>query len=112
MTGTRGASVVEALVGAALAGVALAGLAATAQVSVRALTLAHQGAAALAVAAERMETLRAGPRADGADLVTAGDGTGFARRWRVVDGRGAPSGITVDVGWGTHAFTLASEVWP
>jgi len=112
MSGTGGASVVEALVGAALAGLALAGLAATAQVSVRALTLAHQGAPALAVAAERMEAVRGGPRADGADRVTAGDGTAFSRRWRITDGRGAPSAVAVDVGWGTHALTLASEVWP
>jgi len=112
MTGTRGASVVEALVGAALAGLALAGLAATAQVSVRALTLARQGATALAVAGARMEALRAGPRADGADRVTGADGTDFTRRWRVADGRGAPAAVTVDVGWGAHVFTLASEVWP
>lgn len=112
MTGTRGMSVVEALVGAALAGLALAGLAATAQVSVRALTLARRDATALAVAGARLESLRAGPRADGTDHTAGSDGTDFARRWHAADGRGAPAAVGVDVTWGSHALGLGSEVWP
>jgi Tfp pilus assembly protein PilV len=112
MTGTRGTSVMEALVGAALAGLALAGLAATAQVSAQALRLARNQGMALAVATERLEALRAGPRGAGTDAVVTPDGTTFRRTWRVRDGRGAPATLDVDVAWGTHALALGSEVWP
>ncbi|HLK12980.1 MAG TPA: hypothetical protein VKW76_16515 [Candidatus Binatia bacterium] len=112
MTGRRGASVVEALVGAALAGLATAGLAATAAVAARTLALARDTAAAVTLAGERAEALFAGPRADGADTPAVG-GTVFARRWRVTPGRGRPDEVVVDVGWPPrHGIALATEAPP
>ena len=108
----RGSSVVEAVVAAALAGIALAGLAATAGMTVAGLRLARDGGTALALAAERLETLRAGPRASGTDAPIGADGTPFARTWSVADGRGAPSRLSAQVAWGRHVVTLATEAFP
>ena len=109
---TQGFSVVEALVGAALAGVALAGLAAVAGLATRSLCLARDGGVALALAQERTEALRAGPRANGADTRTAADGTVFRRSWQVTGGRGVPVRLTVQVAWGRRTQGLATEVVP
>jgi Tfp pilus assembly protein PilV len=108
----RGFSVIEALVGVALAGLAMAGLAGVAGLATRSLCLARDAGVALALASERLEALRAGPRADGADTRVAADGTVFARRWQVAGGRGAPLRLSVRVTWGTHAQVLATEVPP
>jgi Tfp pilus assembly protein PilV len=113
MSGRRaGFSVVEALVAAALAGVALAGLSTVAGLARRSLLLARETSVALALASERLESLRVGPRADGADAPSAADGTTFSRRWTVEDGRGGPTRLRVEVRWGAHAVALASEVPP
>ena len=108
----RGSSVVEAVVATALAGLAVAALTATAGIAVGGLRLARDSSTALALAGERLEALRAGPRGNGSDGPVAADGTRFIRTWSVTDGRGAPSRLSVQVAWGRHALTLATEVLP
>ncbi len=108
----RGSSIVEVLVALALAAVAAGGLAATAGTSVRALVQARGDAAALTLATERLEALRAGPRADGADATVAPDGATFARTWSVSPGRGRPDRASASVTWNAHRLDLESEVWP
>lgn len=111
-TRQRGFSVVEALVGAMLAGLAIAGLAAVASLATRSLCLARDGAVALALAGERLETLRAGGGTNGADSTTAAGGTVFSRRWQLTGGRGGPLHLSVRVAWPTHVQDLATEVPP
>jgi Tfp pilus assembly protein PilV len=107
-----GFSVVEALAAAALAGIAVAGLVAVASLATASLRLARDEGTALALAAERLEALRAGPRADGADAPVGADGTRFARSWRVAGGRGLPARLAVRIAWDAHAVDLATEVFP
>ena len=111
-TRARGFSVVEALVAAALAGIALGGLAAVAGVATRTLCLARDSGVAVALAVERLEALRAGPRRDGSDRWTAADGTTFTRTWQVAGGRGTPARLSVRVAWGGRVHTLATAAWP
>lgn len=110
--GRAGSSVVEAVVAAALAGIAAAGLAATAAVTVDGLRLARDTGTALALATERLEALRVGPRANGTDAAAAADGTRFARTWSVVEGRGAPTRLSVRVQWGSRSAALVTEALP
>lgn len=114
MSGRRraGFSIVEALVAAGLAGIALAGLCAVASLARRSLVLARETSVALALATERLETLRAGPRSDGTDSRTAAGGTTFTRQWTIEDGRGGPVRMRVEVRWGNRLVPLASEVLP
>ena len=112
MKRNAGFSVVEALAGAALAGIAVAGLAAVASLATASLRLARDQGTALALAAERLEALRGGPRAAGADAPVGADGTRFARTWVVEGGRGLPARFAVRVTWGTHAVDLATEAFP
>jgi Tfp pilus assembly protein PilV len=107
-----GFSVVEALVGAALAGIAVALLAGVAGLTSRSVCLARDSGFALALAVERAEALRAGPRADGADTRAAADGTVYSRSWQVAGGRGVPVRLSVQVTWGNRVRTLATEVLP
>jgi len=108
----RGSSVAEALVAAALAGVALAGLASAAAVATASLALARDTALGLALAGERLEALRAGPRDTGDDVVRGPAGTTFVRTWTASDGRGLPASLAVRVDWGTHAVRLESGALP
>jgi len=108
----RGTSIVEALVAVALAGLAAAGLAGAAAVAGRSLRLADQTTAALTFGWERLERLRAGPRADGDDAPVAADGTAFTRSWTQADGRGRPTRLTARVAWGAHAVDVATEAMP
>ena len=103
---------VEAVVATALAGIAAAGLAATAAMAVDGLRLARNTGTALALASERLEALRVGPRANGSDGPVAADGTRFVRTWSVVEGRGAPSRLSAQVHWGSRSVTLATEALP
>ena len=107
----RGFSLVEVLVAIALCGMAAGGLALATTTAVPVLQQARETTTALDLASARLEALRAGPRADGADTVTVG-GTSFARAWRTTDGRGLPSSATVDVAWGGRSLRLATEVLP
>jgi len=112
MTARSGTSVIEALVAAGLAAIALAGLAGTGALVAGTLGLARDGGLALALATARLETLRAGPRADGSDVTTAPPATRFDRDWRVTDGRGQPTALDVNVRWGAHRLSLATEALP
>jgi hypothetical protein len=107
----RGSSVVDALVGAALAGIALAGLAAVGAVATHSLRVARDTASALALAADRVEALRGGPRATGDDRWIAPDGTVFDRTWTHDGGRGRPVGLSARVTWGRRAVDLRTEAW-
>ena len=107
-----GFTVVEALVGAALAGIALAGLAAVAGLATASLRLARDTGTALALATERLEALRVGPRDVGADSRVGPDGTRFDRSWTGEGGRGAPARLSARVAWGRHALELATEALP
>ena len=108
----RGTSIVDALVGAALAGIALAGLAGTAALASGSLRLARDTGSALALASERLEALRAGPRGDGDDRWIAPDGTVFTRTWTAAGGRGRPAILSSRVAWRRRALALGTEVWP
>jgi hypothetical protein len=103
---------IEALVAAGLAGIALAGLVATAALATDALRLARDVATALALGSERLEALRGGPRADGADRTIAPDGTAFERRWQTDGGRGLPLRLSTELDWGRRPLELRTEVWP
>lgn len=107
----RGTVLLEALAAGLLAAVAAAGLASAATLAGVHVRLQRERAAALALAAARLEALRAGPRDDGADTPTVG-GVAFARSWTHDDGRGLPDTLGVQVGWGTRAVALATRVWP
>jgi hypothetical protein len=107
----RGSSVVDALVGAALAGIALAGLAAVGALATQSLRLARDTASALALATDRLEALRGGPRTAGDDRWVAPDGTVFDRTWSHDGGRGRPVGLSARVAWGRRAVDLRTEAW-
>jgi Tfp pilus assembly protein PilV len=108
----RGSSVVEAMVAAALAGIAIAGLAGVARLATNSLRMARNTSTALALASERLEALRAGPRAAGNDSRVAPDGTRFEVAWNVAGGRGEPAALSVRVDWLRHAVTLSTEALP
>jgi hypothetical protein len=112
MRGNRGWAVIDALASLGLAGVAIAGIAATGGLALRTLRVARDTNATIALATERLEALRAGPRANGSDTTTATDGTVFTRTWQVTDGRGHATQLSVDVRGGGRAVALTSEVFP
>ena len=112
MKALRGSTVAEALVGLGLAGIALACLAGVACLATRSLRLARDMHIALALAVERLETLRLAPADAGADTTTAADGTVFRRQWTHAGGRGNPIGLSTRVTWGRHALELRTEVPP
>jgi len=112
MSRPAGFSVVEAMVATALAGVAVAALAGAATVATTSLRLARDMGTAVALASERLEALRVGPRADGDDAWPAPDRTVFARRWRRTGGRGRPAALSVHVAWARHAIDLRTEAFP
>jgi Tfp pilus assembly protein PilV len=112
ITSRCGTSIIEALAAVALAGIAVAGLAGAASIAGRSLRLADQATVALALGCERLEQLRAGPRADGADAPVGVDGTVFARTWSRTGGRGAPASLSARVSWGGHVVDLVTEAMP
>jgi len=109
---SSGMSIVEALVGAALAGIAVAGLASTAALAAASLNLARDTGTALALASERLEALRTGPRVDGNDARPAPGGSVFTRTWTHAGGRGRPLALSTRVAWRRRALTLTTEAWP
>jgi len=112
MSGRAGSSLVEALVALALVSIALAGLATSAAVGRRHLSLAWDLGAAVALAGDRLEALRAGPRDTGTDRPTGNRRTAFTRTWRSTDGRGGPSTFEVEVAWGGRRLELRSGAFP
>ena len=107
-----GFTVVEALVGAALAGIALAGLAAVAGLATASLRLARDTGTALALATERLEALRVGPRDAGTDGCVAPDGTSVHRTWSHDGGRGRPVRLSARIAWGRRTLELGTEALP
>jgi Tfp pilus assembly protein PilV len=107
MSAARGSSVIEALVALALAGITMVGLAAAATGAVANLRRARARDTAVALASSQLEALRAGPRADGSDVVGP-----FVRRWWVDDGRGDAAAVDVEVAWDARVVRLESEVSP
>jgi hypothetical protein len=108
----QGSALVEALVATALAGIALGGLTGAAVLATRSLVLVRDTANALALAGERLETLRVGPRTDGADAPRTRDGTDWTRSWRVSGGRGTPAGLSVGLACDRRTVDLSTEVFP
>jgi hypothetical protein len=102
---------VEALVALGLAAVAAGTLAAVATASGTALVTARRDGVATALATERLDGLRAGPRTAGSDAASSAGST-FARRWTASDGRGRPDGLGVEVAWPGHRLVLATEALP
>jgi hypothetical protein len=112
MKGNRGWAVIDAVVSLGLAGVAVAGIAGTGGLALRAMRVARDTNATIALATERLEARRAGPRANGSDTATAPDGTVFSRTWQTTDGRGQVTPLSVDVQGGGHDVVLSSEAFP
>lgn len=111
MTGRRdGFGIVEALVALGLAAVAFGALAAATQVATRALRRAAARQAATSAAAERIESLRAGARGSGGDLVAGPPEV--ARVWRHVPGRGRPDRVAVETECDGSRLALGSAMWP
>lgn len=108
----QGSALIEALVATVLAGIALGGLTCAAVLATRSLVLVRDTANALALAGERLEALRLGPRADGADAPRTCDGTDWTRSWTVNGGRGTPAGLSVRVACGRRTVDLSTEVFP
>ena len=111
MIGDAGDSLVEVLVALVLVAMTGGALAAVMATSGRALVAVRRDATGVSLAVGRLETLRAGPRANGSDGAPL-DGVDFARTWTVTPGRGRPDALAVDVGWTGHAITLGTEALP
>ena len=107
----RGFALVEALAALGVTAVALAGLSATAASAVRHVRLARDRGAALALATDQLDALRAGPRADGSDEPVVG-ATPFVRTWEVTGGRGDVALLRVQVTWVDGSVRIASGAYP
>jgi hypothetical protein len=67
--------------------------------------------AAVVLATDRLDALRAGPRdSDRDDVVVAG--VHYDRNWRTDDGRGAAAHLSVEVAWERGHVALESEAFP
>ena len=107
----RGVAIVEALAALGVTAVALAGLTATAAAGVRHIRLSRDRGAALALAVNRLDALRAGPRADGRDEPVVGS-TAFVREWETGGGRGEVAVLRVRVAWAEGSVQIASGAFP
>jgi Tfp pilus assembly protein PilV len=108
---TPGFALVEALVALLLTAIALAALSAGATAGVRFVRDARDRSAAVVLAADQLDALRAGPRDPGTDQVVAA-GVSFTRVWRSEGGRGGPVHLEVEVTWERGHVALASEAFP
>lgn len=91
---------------------AAGGVAAVAATSGRVLVAASRDGAATALAAERIERLRAGPRLGGSDLILGPEGTTWVRRWGVDGGRGRPDALDATIEWPSHVVGLSTAALP
>jgi len=107
---SSGFGLVEALVALALAAIAFGALAASAHVAVQSFrrSAAHQAAGIAAL--DRLEALRAGARASGADTVPGPPVV--SRAWRVAAGRGRPDDLTTDAQADGSRVILETRAWP
>jgi len=108
---TPGFALVEALVALLLTAIALAALSAGATAGVRFVRDARDRSAAVVLAADQLDALRAGPRDPGTDQVVAA-GVTFTRVWRSEGGHGGPVHLEVEVTWERGHVALVSEAFP
>lgn len=107
----RGFAVVEALVALLVLAVAVAGLTASAAAAIRHVRLARERSTALALAMDRLDGLRAGPRDAGRDEIDLA-GMRYVRTWSSAGGRGEPWRLAVEVMWLGGHVDLESEAYP
>jgi hypothetical protein len=111
MTGDRGASLVEALVGLALGALAAGVLAASLAMGTRAFSLATGVGVQTIATLDGLEQLRLEPAGETTDVV--GTTPAVTRRRTRTTGRGLPDALRVDTTWtslvGPHPFVVASE---
>lgn len=111
MTGSRGSTLLEAMVGLMLGALAIGVLAAGVLTGVRAFSLAGGVSAQVTAMHDGLERLRVSVPADPLDHV--GGVPTVARRRTRASGRGRPDALRVESTWaGTHRFTIASEAAP
>jgi hypothetical protein len=114
MSGERGSSVVEALVGVALGAVAIGVLASSVLTGVRALALATGVGAQVTATHDGLERL--GRRPAGATDELLSTAPVIARRCERVAGRGRPDALAVESTWTNparvHHFRVTSEHAP
>lgn len=108
---TAGFALVEALVAMLLTAIALGSLSAGAAAGVRAVRDARERSAAVVLATDRLDALRAGPRDSDSDEVVVA-GVRYDRDWRSDDGRGAATHLSVEVAWERGHVVLESEAFP
>ena len=108
---TPGFALVESLVALLLTAIVLAALSAGATAGVRFVRDARNRSAAVVLAADRLEALRAGPRGSGDDEVVAA-GVPFSRVWRSEGDRGGLVHLEVEVNWAGGRVALESEAFP
>jgi Tfp pilus assembly protein PilV len=108
---TAGFALVESLVALLLTAIALAALSAGAAGGVRSVRDARERSAAVVLATDRLDALRAGPRDSGSDEVDVA-GVSFRRAWQSDGGRGAPVHLAVEVTWAGGHVALESEAFP
>jgi Tfp pilus assembly protein PilV len=106
-----GFALVEALVAMVLAAVAVASLTAASAAAVRHLQVVRARSIALALASDRLESLRAGPRDAGSDEIDVA-GVRYVRTWSSEPGRGGPSSLRVEVGWAEGHVRLEGGALP
>jgi len=107
----RGFAIVEALVALLITAVAVAGLTASAAAAIRHVRLARERSTALALATDRLDALRAGPRDAGRDEIDV-TGTRYVRTWNSTGGRGEPWRLAVEVVWSGGHIDLESGAYP
>jgi Tfp pilus assembly protein PilV len=108
---TPGFALVESLVALLLTAIVLAALSAGATAGVRFVRDARNRSAAVVLAADRLDALRAGPRDPGNDEVVSA-GVPFTRVWRSEGVRGGPVHLEVEVTWEGGHVALESEAFP
>jgi len=107
----RGFAIVEALVALMITAVAVAGLTASAAAAIRHVRLARERGTALALATDRLDALRAGPRDTGRDEIDV-TGTHYVQTWSSTGGRGEPWRLAVEVMWPGGHIELESGAYP
>jgi Tfp pilus assembly protein PilV len=111
MTSVAGGALAEVLVALVLTAIAAGALAAVTTAGGRALVAARRDGTATALTATRLESLRAGPRTSGADVVVYDD-VPYGRRWTAGAGRGRPAPLDAVVVWPGRQVDLATEAAP
>ncbi len=106
-----GFALVEVLAALLLASIGVAGLAAAAAAAVRHVQLARERSIAVALAADRLDVLRAGARTAGRDEFDLA-GSRYAVSWRSTGGRGGAVQLHVEVAWAGGRVRLDGGAFP